>query len=51
MTFVLAWHFPNRYTWTPRDTDDDLIGNHYTTLYRDAWDVAERTVPRLDELQ
>ncbi len=51
VTFVLAWHFPNRYTWTPRDTDDDLIGNHYTTLYRDAWDVAERTVPRLSELQ
>jgi uncharacterized protein (DUF608 family) len=49
--FVLAWHFPNRYTWTPRDTDDDLIGNHYTTLYRDAWDVAERTVPRLEELR
>ncbi|MCG6928560.1 MAG: non-lysosomal glucosylceramidase [Acidobacteria bacterium] len=51
VTFVLAWHFPNRYTWTPHDTDDDLIGNHYTTLYRDAWDVAERTVPRLSELQ
>ena len=51
VTFVLAWHFPNRYTWTPRDTDDDLIGNHYTTLYRDAWDVAERTAPRLEELQ
>ncbi len=51
VTFVLAWHFPNRHTWTPRDTDDDLIGNHYTTLYRDAWDVAERTVPRLPELQ
>ncbi len=49
--FLLTWHFPNRYTWTPRETDDDLIGNHYTTLYRDAWDVAEQTVPRLTELK
>ncbi len=55
VTFVLAWHFPNRYTWTPSEdpagAEDDLIGNHYTTLYRDAWDVAERTVPRLVELR
>ena len=49
--FLLTWHFPNRYTWTPRETDDDLMGNHYTTLYRDAWDVAEQTVPRLAELK
>jgi non-lysosomal glucosylceramidase len=51
VTFVLAWHFPNRYTWTPRDTEDDLIGNHYTALHRDAWAIAEQTVPRLPELE
>jgi len=55
VTFVLAWHFPNRYTWTPSEdpagAEDDLIGNHYTTLYRDAWEVAERTAPRIEELQ
>jgi non-lysosomal glucosylceramidase len=60
LTFVLAWHFPNRYTWTPREgsgepgheaPEDDLVGNHYTTLYRDAWEVVERTVPRLEELR
>jgi non-lysosomal glucosylceramidase len=66
VVFVLAWHFPNRYTWTPAaadddgspdesptpaKTDDDRIGNHYATLYADAWDVAEKAAPRLDELR
>jgi uncharacterized protein (DUF608 family) len=51
VVFVLAWHFPNRYTWTPKGTDDDLVGNYYTTLYEDAWSVAEKTVPRLDDLR
>ena len=51
VTFLLAWHFPNRTTWTPKDTEDDLVGNHYATLYRDAWDVAERTAARLHELR
>ena len=37
ITFVLAWHFPNRKTWTgPREA---TIGNYYTTQFRDAWDV------------
>jgi non-lysosomal glucosylceramidase len=49
--FLLAWHFPNRYTWTPQETDDDLIGNYYTTLYRDAWEVADSTIPRLADLR
>ena len=51
VVFVLAWHFPNRYSWTPKGSDDDLVGNHYTTLFRDAWDVAEKTVPRLDDVR
>jgi non-lysosomal glucosylceramidase len=53
MTFLLAWHFPNRHTWTPGEEPaaDDVIGNHYMTLYRDAWDVVEQTVPRLRELE
>jgi uncharacterized protein (DUF608 family) len=52
--FLLAWHFPNRLSWTPKSDPpgpDDRVGNHYTTLYADAWDVAERTFPRLAELQ
>ena len=53
MTFLLAWHFPNRYTWTPEHTPpsgDDRLGNHYTTRYTDAWDVLRREVPRLEGL-
>ncbi len=36
--FFLTWHFPNRFAWS-----ETRIGNYYTTLYKDAWDAAERT--------
>jgi len=60
--FLLAWHFPNRYTWTRRkmpkghgdDTDgraEDRIGNYYATQYTDAWDVLRRSAPRLAKLE
>jgi non-lysosomal glucosylceramidase len=51
--FLLAWHFPNRYSWTPRSDPpgpDDRVGNHYATRFADAWDAAERTLARLPEL-
>ena len=67
VTFLLAWHFPNRMSWDqmrqcdPEDAaccscDDDeisqdFIGNYYTTQYADAWDVAKRTGTRLDDLE
>jgi uncharacterized protein (DUF608 family) len=51
VTFLLTWHFPNRHTWTPKGNDEDRIGNYYTTKYRDAWDVAEKTTPQLVKLQ
>jgi uncharacterized protein (DUF608 family) len=55
VTFVIAWHFPNRYTWTPAEGDkpcpEDRIGNYYTTRYRDAWDVLRKTVPQLRSLE
>ena len=54
VTLLLAWHFPNRYTWTPANTPpsgDDRIGNHYTTRYADAWDVLAREVPQLASLR
>jgi uncharacterized protein (DUF608 family) len=61
VTFVLAWHFPNRYTWAPASQDcgggrtrlapEDRIGNYYTERYGDAWEVAERTVAALPELE
>ena len=50
---LLAWHFPNRYTWRPRGEPpgpDDRVGNYYAMRYRDAWDVIENEAPRLGDL-
>ncbi len=51
VSFCLAWHFPNRRTWTPKGTDDDIIGNYYTTVYADAWDAAEQFASRRNDLE
>ncbi len=60
VTFLIAWHFPNRYTWTPSALDEgcsqpscdkNWIGNYYTTQYKDAWDVAEKVSPQLQTLE
>ena len=50
-TFLLTWHFPNRRTWSPRGTPDDLIGNYYATRWPDAWAVAEDLAARGPELE
>ena len=53
--FYITWHFPNRYSWSPKYSDrhaeEDLIGNYYTGKYKDAWDVAEKFMPRKEELE
>ncbi|GCE29607.1 hypothetical protein KDA_50910 [Dictyobacter alpinus] len=59
ITFLLTWHFPNRQTWTPHipaENDKESrnanhIGNYYTTLSQDAWDVAVRTAEQLPVLE
>ncbi|RPI28022.1 MAG: hypothetical protein EHM61_06500 [Acidobacteria bacterium] len=54
VTFLLTWHFPNRYSWTARQpgpSREDWVGNHYTHLYADAWDVATKVIPRMDRLE
>jgi uncharacterized protein (DUF608 family) len=60
VTFLLAWHFPNRHAWDrtypPEGGKRELpeperIGNFYATRFRDAWDVACFAAPRLDELE
>ncbi|MBM7790433.1 GH116 family glycosyl-hydrolase [Tenggerimyces flavus] len=48
LTFVLAWHFPNRKAWEDEDT---TVGNYYTTKYADAWAVVADTAPQLAELE
>ncbi len=45
--FFLTWDFPNRMDWN----DKVIIGNYYSTLYNDAWDVAEKTLPKLPALE
>lgn len=44
--FFLTWHFPNRVAWSSA-----VEGNYYTTQYRDAWDVIEKTYPDLKQLE
>jgi uncharacterized protein (DUF608 family) len=54
ITFILTWHFPNRYTWTPGSeeySEEDLIGNYYTSRFVDAWDVARQLAGKLPELR
>ena len=51
VVFLLAWHFPNRVTWTPEGNDDDVIGNYYAAQYKDAWDVLGKEVSRLKKLE
>jgi len=61
VTFLLTWHFPNRQTWSPVETDaccesgecgdPNRIGNYYTTQYADAWDVARKFAGQLAKLE
>ncbi len=55
ITFLLTWHFPNRMTWTPSEGDccseEDTIGNYYTTQFSDAWDAAAKIAPQLNRLE
>jgi len=63
-TVLLAWHFPNR---TPAwcgwgnagntatsisDADpNEIVGNYYSTRFRDAWEAAEYTAANLPSLE
>ena len=44
--FYLTWNFPNRKAWAA-----EVVGNYYSQLYSDAWDAAEKIVPRIPELE
>ncbi len=46
ITFFITWHFPNRFAWSP-----ESVGNYYTTQFKDAWDVVEKALPKLNELE
>ncbi|MFH2069353.1 MAG: GH116 family glycosyl-hydrolase [Candidatus Omnitrophota bacterium] len=65
VTFLLTWHFPNRYTWTPRPEldsgctgrcaghypENERVGNEYTTRFRDAWEAAQQVAAKLPALE
>ncbi|HEV2274422.1 MAG TPA: GH116 family glycosyl-hydrolase [Acidobacteriaceae bacterium] len=55
-TFLLAWHFPNRTPewcgWTaPPGMGKTVIGNHYATRFKDAWEAAQYTATNLERLE
>ncbi|MBT3275063.1 MAG: hypothetical protein HN368_18050, partial [Spirochaetales bacterium] len=59
-SFFLTWHFPNRMVWLPEkkntrkgasNSDKNIVGNYYSTIYSDAWDVATQTAGSLEELE
>lgn len=50
--FYFSWHFPNRQSWGSWSEVKPVVrvGNYYTTQYKDAWDVVQKTIPRLPQL-
>ena len=54
VSFILAWHFPNRVTWNGTSKcppKRGWIGNYYATRYRNAWEVAEQTTAQATTLE
>lgn len=47
--FLLTWHFPNRKDWFNKGST--ILGNYYDNFYKDAWDVAEKTLPQIPSLE
>ncbi|WP_234461973.1 GH116 family glycosyl-hydrolase [Pedobacter segetis] len=44
--FYITWDFPNRFAWSKT-----VVGNYYSTKYADAWDVAEKVIPKIPALK
>jgi non-lysosomal glucosylceramidase len=59
IVFFITWHFPNRLNLSSETSEGDnccsgdleRIGNYYTTQYKDAWDVAEKTATSLNDYE
>ena len=55
VTFMLTWHFPNRKAWDhgvhSGGGGPETVGNYYTTLYKDAWEVSEKSATELPNLE
>lgn len=56
--FLITWHFPNRRGWDqgmdrysgPFGTSK-IVGNYYTTKYKDSWEVAEYVRDNFQDLE
>ncbi len=56
VTFLIAWHFPNRTpercNWpAPEGRDKTVVGNHYCRRFEDAWEVAQHVARELPSLE
>ncbi len=56
ITFILAWHFPNRTPrwcgWdSPPGGGDTIIGNYYSQRFKDAWKAAQYAAANLPKLE
>jgi uncharacterized protein (DUF608 family) len=54
VTFLLAWHFPNRTPercgWLPvAGKGKEVVGNHYTKRFADAWEVGRHVARELPQ--
>jgi uncharacterized protein (DUF608 family) len=50
--FVVAWHFPNRESWSRPPADPPyVVGNYYTTQWADAWAAAEHAAKNWPALE
>ncbi len=45
--FFITWIFPNRDAFNSKEN----VGNYYATQFEDSWDVAQKTVARVPELE
>jgi non-lysosomal glucosylceramidase len=54
--FLLGWRFPNRTPewcgWSaPKGEEKTIIGNHYATRFKDAWEAVNYTAGHLESLE
>lgn len=55
LTFIIAWHFPNRTAggcgWDTKEEGGGWIGNYYATRSADAWEAACHAATNLKRLE
>ncbi|MBP0904160.1 GH116 family glycosyl-hydrolase [Mariniflexile gromovii] len=47
LRFFITWHFPNRLDFQNKIN----IGNYYAAQFKDSWDVAQKNISRIPELE